>query len=197
MKFKYFTRGLGVGIIFSAIIMLVAYVSNGSYKLTDDEIKNRAKKLGMVEASTDILTKPASATDSAEAEQNNQDKNNKDDAEDKDTAELTTKATTEANTVTTTEATTEEITTTEATTEATTEETPSELVTATITVTAGMGSYEAALLLQNAGIIEDASDFDAYLNKNGYSTKIRIKSEKFNNAMTYEEIAKLLIKEDE
>ncbi|MCM1498935.1 MAG: hypothetical protein NC124_10775, partial [Clostridium sp.] len=49
MKFKYFIRGLGIGIIFTSIICLTAYHGNASDTMTDAEIIRRAKELGMVE----------------------------------------------------------------------------------------------------------------------------------------------------
>ena len=48
MKLKYYMRGLGIGILMTAIIMSVAYA--GRDEMTDEEIKARAKELGMVES---------------------------------------------------------------------------------------------------------------------------------------------------
>ena len=47
MELKYYLRGLGLGIIVTAIIMAV--VSPGSQKMTDAEVIRRAKQLGMTE----------------------------------------------------------------------------------------------------------------------------------------------------
>ncbi len=49
MKLKYYLRGMGLGVLLTAIIMGVA-LSGSSAKISDDEIIKRAKKLGMVEA---------------------------------------------------------------------------------------------------------------------------------------------------
>ena len=49
MKFKYFLRGLGLGIIFASIVCLTAYQGNSPKDMSDAEIKRRAKELGMVE----------------------------------------------------------------------------------------------------------------------------------------------------
>ena len=180
MKLKYFLRGLGIGIIFGAIIMLAAYLTSGSYKLTDEEIISRAKNLGMVYES-DIAT-----SGDADNEKNT-------------TEEVTTEApTTEAPTTeNTTEVTTEKVT--EATTRATTESAKTtedkknaEYQTAEITVVGGMGSQQVAQLLEDAGMIESASDFDSYLNRNGYSTRIEIGTFEINSNMTYEEMATIL-----
>lgn len=44
MKYKYFLRGLGFGIILSALILCISYRSSGS----NESIVDQAKKLGMV-----------------------------------------------------------------------------------------------------------------------------------------------------
>ncbi|WP_026494502.1 hypothetical protein [Butyrivibrio sp. WCD3002] len=49
MKLKYYLRGMGLGVLLTAIIMGVA-LSGSSAKISDDEIIKRARKLGMVEA---------------------------------------------------------------------------------------------------------------------------------------------------
>lgn len=214
MKFKYYLRGLGIGILFCALIATIAY--NGEKNsLSDEEVIKRAEKLGMVMADADAekseeTTEATVTTATTEvAKENDTDEATTEKTTEVTTTEATTKETTE---VTTTEATTKE--TTEVTTETTTEEKKEEKTTekskedknedkkdssyvkATITVTAGMDSSEVAKLLQDAGIVKDYLDFDNYLNQNGYSTQIRIKSCEFNNKMTYEEIAKLLVKEE-
>ena len=47
MERKYYLRGLGIGIVMTAIIMGIAL--SGNHKMTDEEIIARAKELGMVE----------------------------------------------------------------------------------------------------------------------------------------------------
>ena len=48
MKLKYYLRGLGVGVICTAIIMGIALSGNKKETLTDAEIIERARLLGMV-----------------------------------------------------------------------------------------------------------------------------------------------------
>ena len=48
MKLKYYLRGLGIGIVVTAIIMSI---TNKPQELTDAQIKMRALELGMVEES--------------------------------------------------------------------------------------------------------------------------------------------------
>lgn len=65
MNLKYYLRGLGLGIIVTAIIMGLS--ANSREHLSDDEIRERAKQLGMVEST--VLTesgKDALAEDDAQ-----------------------------------------------------------------------------------------------------------------------------------
>lgn len=209
MKMKYFLRGVGVGIIFGALIMLVAYLTSGASKLSDKEIIERAENLGMVmEDEMVITTNKEDSNNSTESSESNEpnepnedlvttemiisDDNNRTDAgiesEIIQGDDVSLEGVVDESIGTTTQE--------EATTEATTEKVDSVYTTAKITVTSGMTSYDVALMLQNAGIIDDCVDFDSYLNDNGYSTQIRINDYEFNSGMTYEEIAKALIKED-
>ena len=191
MKLKYFLRGLGSGIVFASIIIMVGYMTSGSYKtkMTEKEIIKEAQKLGMVmpeqeeTSSENVSTEDTEETMVTEAT----------------SEEITTEDASE------TEDTTEELSTEEETTEETTESTTEEVITedesgeyttAKIEVTRGMDSQRIAGLLQDAGIIKDAADFDKYLNQNGYATQLKINSYEFNSKMSYEDIAKELIKED-
>lgn len=97
MKKKYFVRGLGVGILFGALIMFAAYMTSGKNRMSDEDVIKRAQELGMVKQSEYVLESDVTSQETT-------------------TEEITTEATTE-------KATTEAPTTTEkATTEATTTE---------------------------------------------------------------------------
>ena len=50
MNLKYYLRGLGIGIIVTALILGIHYSKTSS--MTDAQVKERAAKLGMVESST-------------------------------------------------------------------------------------------------------------------------------------------------
>ncbi|MBE5932515.1 MAG: endolytic transglycosylase MltG [Lachnospiraceae bacterium] len=202
MKLKYFLRGVGVGIIFGALIMLVAYLTSGAGKLSDKEIIERAENLGMVKEENLVVIGDGSEDKSTEQS----------DLTTEDAVEATTEqATTEqAKVDTTEEGTTQEIiqgsdvsieevvdeSINPTTEDSTTQSADSTYVTAKISVTSGMTSTEIAMLLQDAGIIDDYLDFDEFLNVNGYSTQLKINDYEFNSNMTYEELAKELIKED-
>lgn len=189
MNLKYFLRGLGTGIVFGTLIMLVAYMMSGGYKISDEEVIERAKKLGygiveQNEKTTDADTEEVKISIAEVTTADNTNEN---------TSEAVVDTTEDNSTSEATDEITSEITSEEPTTE-TTDVQPSTIIKATITVTAGMGSQNVARLLQDAGIIENASDFDSYLMKNGYATKIEIGTYEFNNSMSYQEIAEELIK---
>ena len=50
MKLKYYLRGIGIGIIMTTIILMIAFSIHKQQLLTDDEILKRAGELGMVMA---------------------------------------------------------------------------------------------------------------------------------------------------
>jgi FtsZ-interacting cell division protein ZipA len=138
MNWKHFLRGLGAGIIFTALIMLVAYMTSGSYRISDEEVITRAKKLGMVMEDKTIVA-------DADSQEDTEEENSSDTAEvtEKTEASTTEMATSEASTTekattekVTTEATTEKATTEKATTEkATTEKATTEKATTEKTTT--------------------------------------------------------------
>lgn len=65
MKLKYYLRGLGIGILVTAVIM---GVSSGKHKesLTDQEIKERAAALGMVEPGGSLADLSTDESDDAD-----------------------------------------------------------------------------------------------------------------------------------
>ena len=187
MKKKYFGRGLGIGIIFGALIMLAAYLTSGKGSLSDEEVMRRAQELGMVKKSEYVLdsevTSEETTTEAVTTEASV--------ATEKATEEATTEApgTTEKATE---EAATEAATTEKATTEAATTEQTDAKTKATITVSGGMSSETISSLLENAGLVDSASKFNSFLVQNGYDKKLETGSFDISGGMTYEEIARIL-----
>lgn len=187
MKKKYFVRGLGIGIIFGALIMLAAYLTSGKGSLSDEEVMKRAQELGMVKKSEYVLdSEVASEETTTEAVTTEASV-----ATEKATEEATTEApgTTEKATE---EAATEAATTEKATTEAATTEQTDAKTKATITVSGGMSSETISSLLENAGLVDSASKFNSFLVQNGYDKKLETGSFDISGGMTYEEIARIL-----
>lgn len=182
MKKKYFVRGLGIGIIFGALIMLTAYLTSGKGSLSDEEVIKRAQELGMVKKSEYVLDSEVTSEETTT------------EAVTTETPATTEKATEAATTeAATTEAVTTEAATTEkATTEAATTEQTDTKTKATITVSGGMSSETISALLENAGLVDSASKFNSFLVQNGYDKKLETGSFDISGGMTYEEIAKIL-----
>lgn len=164
MKFKYFLRGIGIGVLFSAIVFLVAYQTIPQKKPTDAEIIKMAKELGMVEEN-DTLGKLI---------ENNSEETNTE----KVTTEQTTKA--EQNVTTEQEATKQSTADVPETTEVTTYE---------ITVAAGSSSYPVCQQLEQLGLIDNAQAYDDYLIEHGYASKISVGTHILKKGMSDEEIA--------
>ncbi len=218
MKFKYFIRGLGVGIVFATVILMVAYIASPNRLKSDEEIIARAKELGMTEAKDNLsdLIKASTEEDTKEATTELTTEATTDTTTTEATTAVTTTETTTAATTTeaTTAATTTEATTavntTEATTAATTESTTTakkpknpkapETTTASsetvmkLTIKKGMISESVSKLLAIGGMVDDAKAFNDYLNKNGYSTKLNVGEFKIKKGMSYKEIATLITK---
>ena len=167
MKRKYFVRGLGVGILFGALIMFAAYMTSGKNRMSDEDVIKRAQELGMVKQSEYVLESDVTSQETT-------------------TEEITTEATTEKET------TTEKTTTEKATTEASTTEKADTSTQTTVTISSGMSSEAIASALANAGLVDDASKFNSFLVANGYDMKLETGNFSLETGMSYEEIAKIL-----
>ena len=181
MNLKYYLRGLGIGTIVTALILGIA-LGNPNDQMSNEEIKQRAEELGMVEG-TGVLT------DGVEEP-----------AEPEPTVRPTEKPAEPEPTVQPTEEPAEPEPTvqpTEEPAEPESSEIQSDNPDATgkiieIEVNRGDDSYAICERLQQEGLIEDASAFDSYLCENGYHTKIYAGIHKIPAGATKEEIIKLL-----
>ena len=179
MKLKYYLRGLGIGILVTAVIM---GVTQGSRKetLSDREIRERAAALGMVELGNSLADLEAAETPAAteipEA--------------------IETPAATETPEAAETPAATEAPAATE-TPEVTARWTQKpaeeeEGSSYTFEIQAGDSSYQVAYRLQQAGLVADARDFDNYLCSKGYDRKLKTGSYEIPETATEEEISEIL-----
>lgn len=189
MKLKYYLRGMGIGVIVTTIIMAIA-LERKPESLTDAQIKERAKELGMVE---EELVKDNKDKDDAEIPTENAvailPEETKGTSATK--AASTTKAATTAEAATTTKA-AMTAATTKASQAAVREETENGTYI-TIEIGAADWSNHAAQKLEEAGLVESAADFDQYLIQNGYESIIASGTHKFKVGSTYAELAKELI----
>lgn len=171
MKLKYYLRGLGIGVLVSVIIMTVAF---GNRKpMTDEEIKARAKELGMIENSVlaDMNKEDTQDTEDVKEPEDTQDTEDVKEPEDTQDTEDEEDQKPQAP------------------------ENPNE-GTITITVVSGDNSWTVSKRMEEAGLIESAKDFDTHLCRYGYDKKISVGSYKIPVTATHEEMAKILTKMD-
>ncbi len=198
---KYYLRGLGIGIAVTALILTVFYHTKG--KMSDSEIKEQASKLGMVMAPTtedSLFNKPnpddgeSDTSDEDESgEKTSGEKDNEENTETKETEKPTEKET-ETEKPTEKETETEKPTEKETETEEETEEQPPkpQAVTASIEIRSGMFSEAVSRLLEEAGIISNAAEFNMYLENNGYSERICVGTFTVSSDMSYEQLARII-----
>lgn len=204
MKLKYYLRGLGVGILFSTIILSIAFKSSSKEKADkvnsnvesntsgteaaneDDGIKELEELLAPSTApSVTPTVTPTVIPTVTPAEEGTKDKETID-------------TTSETPSVTPTETSAEEETD-EANPEETdqtddskgkNEKSEDYII---VRIEKGMTSEEVASLLYIYGIIEDKKDFNTYMKKNNYSTIINIGEFKISKNATYEQITDLIV----
>lgn len=178
MKRKYYLRGLGTGILVTALILIIA--SGQKETMTDEEVKARAKELGMVESTllselanqtpepdTPGTTPETMADPAATAEpETTEEATPEPAAEPETTAEPTPEPTVEPEA--TAEPATEPKTTAEPTTDPVTEQ-----ESVLVTIRSGESSVSVSKALEEAGLVASAQEYDRYLCENGYDKKIR------------------------
>lgn len=207
MKIKYYLRGLGTGIIFTAIVLMIIY----SYRTTDSKTIERARELGMVmpgETSKQTLADGEKKTGNDSTGENNTPDNTEDNTSDKETKADTKEQssgnnndqesdTTEPSTKepATKEPATEEPTTEEPATEEPTTEKPTSAGTEiAFTISSGMYSETVSQRLHELGVIDDASGFNSYLVQNGYAGRIRTGTYTLTTGMSYADVAAIISK---
>lgn len=216
MKLRYYLRGLGIGIVVTALLM---GFTKGAAKetLSDDEIIAKAEALGMVQSSvlandldrgeqddatvsyntaqegSDIAALP----DSVGADQTGAAAGTADTAGSDKTADIV-----DSDMITdTADNSTKSTDTTDKVTDATdtgdtdkTADTTGAAANITVTINSGDGSDTVARRLAELGVITDAGDFDRYLCQNGYDKKLATGNHEIDAGASYQEIAETLIK---
>ena len=56
MKLKYYLRGLGIGMMVTAIVLTLSFTNRSSSTMTDSEIREKARKLGMTDSNELLIT---------------------------------------------------------------------------------------------------------------------------------------------
>ena len=176
MKLKYYLRGLGIGIVVTALLM--GFATRERLPLTDAEIKARARALGMVESDSVQLSdirQPGITQSDRDTPENQEPEESREPEESKEPEESREPEGSKEP---------EESQSTN----------PSEEESyVTIVVNKGYSSDTVSRILAEAGLVEDAGAFDRYLVNAGYATRIRIGTYRILMGTSRERIAQIII----
>ena len=210
MQLKSYLRGLGTGIFISAVLMGIALSFSKTPTMSDDEIRERALKLGMVEENKIIGNSVKDdkidivPDDSETSEEVISAKPENTKATDSSAVATVDSTATEApakidisveNSITDDDP--ADVKEPDNGNDNTVEESPDDIkdirkTTFTLEIAAGTSSDRVAQLLQKGGVIKDASDFDSYLCDNHYDNRINHGVFQIPDDADYETIAKII-----
>ena len=185
MKFKYYLRGCGFGILFAAIVLMIAFHTQNK-TMDDAAVMERASELGMImpetqntdteadtqqketvsepEPATEPSVKSTQATDDGDDVSTDDQKNIK--------KKNTDKKRSNGKTDTDKQEESEDI---------------------TVKIENGEVCRQLAEELEDLGLVEDAESFRKYMQQCGYDDQIRVGTFHLKRGMTQEEIAKVFI----
>ena len=205
MKLKYYLRGLGIGIVVTALLMGYSNKNRAAEPKAEVATEETAGDLladRNGEATTEEVIEQSTVenvtveTDSAETSE--------EETSQEETASELESSTQEAETITETESVTEtetesvqaeETTDKKEQTQSSTEADAGNALPQTtieINIVRGDDSGTVARKLQNAGMVESATEYDAYLMQHGYDKKIRVDKVEIPVDATWQEIAEYI-----
>jgi len=209
MKLKYYLRGIGVGILFSTIILSVSFHSTKNKQLSDAEIIQKAEELGMVNkddvemgdlVAPSVTPAPDSTSNSTTELAQSQEEVTTEEQTAASTPEPTKKPTVtpskkpvkNQDKEQTSDKTDTNDNTTKVTPDANKDESKKTFVK--FEIAAGMTSEDVANLLKHKGVIEDSKAFNQYLIQNNYTTDINVGKYEVEKFASYEDIAETIVK---
>ncbi len=212
MKRKYYMRGLGVGILATSMIFLIALTISG-YPMSDDDIRRKAAALGMVDASGDATgvedsktlvqakkeqedtdTKDTNKTeidkksDSKATSQKDEDKAKDKNDTSKDDKKKGTKTTEKKGNTTVINRTGDKVDKQDTAPTST----KNDNGTVTFKIRSGEDSATVGANLYKAGLVDSGFDFNTYLEQNGYDTSIHPGTYTISSGSTYQQIAGII-----
>lgn len=199
MRFKYYIRGFGTGVLFATVMLMVTLAIQNNMPSDKGKGTNTSGNLileNKPDASTkekenDMTTKPdATAGDETTIPENSSDTQTTPTVPE----ETTTPEETSPQQTTTLPAETTTLETTAIPEPSTSAAEPgSDAGTVfTLSITSGMTSNKVADILAAQGLVDSAYEFNMYLHEHGYSSKLRVGSYEIKSGMSYEEIAEIL-----
>lgn len=180
MKFKYYIRGFGTGVLFATVLLMITLAvkdnmpsdkrkqTNSSGNLVIDDV---TKQNGTMEPDSTTEQNHTTEPDST-AEQNSTTSQQGESSQENASTQATTDSSEQAV--------------------PTTEPSSGSEIIFTLSITPGMTSNEAADILASYGIVESGYDFNMYLYKNGYESRLRVGNYQIKAGMSYKEIAEII-----
>lgn len=205
MKLKYYLRGLGIGIVVTALLMGYSNKNRAAEPKAEVATEETAGDLladRNGEATTEEVIEQSTVenvtveTDSAETSEEETSQQETASELESSTQEVETITEIESVTETETESVqTEETTDKKEQTQSSTEADAGNALPQTtieINIVRGDDSGTVARKLQNAGMVESATEYDAYLMQHGYDKKIRVGKVEIPVDATWQEIAEYI-----
>ena len=199
MKFKYYLRGCGLGILVASIVLMVSFHSQNK-TMDDTAVMERASELGIIMPETEIVSTeadsqlPESGTQSTDTDfssnknqkQNTKDSQNKTDGssqkEEKDTQMASDDKTGSGNN--------------KDTESKKKEDKKEESEEITVEIKKGEVCRQLAEELEQIGLVEDAETFRKYMQQIGYDDRIKVGTYTLKRGMTEKEIADTFVEEN-
>lgn len=199
MKFKYYLRGCGLGILVASIVLMVSFHSQNK-TMDDTAVMERASELGMIMPETEIVSTeadsqlPESGTQSTDTDfssnknqkQNTKDSQNKTDGssqkDEKDTQMASDDKTGSGNN--------------KDTKSKKKEDKKEESEEITVEIKKGEVCRQLAEELEQIGLVEDAETFRKYMQQLGYDDRIKVGTYTLKRGMTEKEIADTFVEEN-
>ena len=199
MKFKYYLRGCGLGILVASIVLMVSFHSQNK-TMDDTAVMERASELGLIMPETEIVSTeadsqlPESGTQSTDTDfssnknqkQNTKDSQNNTDGssqkEEKDTQMASDDKTGSGNN--------------KDTESKKKEDKKEESEEITVEIKKGEVCRQLAEELEQIGLVEDAETFRKYMQQLGYDDRIKVGTYTLKRGMTEKEIADTFVEEN-
>ena len=199
MKFKYYLRGCGLGILVASIVLMVSFHSQNK-TMDDTAVMERASELGLIMPETEIVSTeadsqlPESGTQSTDTDfssnknqkQNTKDSQNKTDGssqkDEKDTQMTSDDKTGSGNN--------------KDTESKKKEDKKEESEEITVEIKKGEVCRQLAEELEQIGLVEDAETFRKYMQQLGYDDRIKVGTYTLKRGMTEKEIADTFVEEN-
>lgn len=183
MKLKYYLRGIGIGMIVTALLFIIG--ASRSNQMSDTEIIARAKELGLVEKT--VLREPSSTEEASKEEVDSDEEisENMSQESEPESVEEEAESSLEETSEDVSEPASEIISETEES-----EEVIEEYVV--IAIVSGDSSVSVSQKVFEAGLVESALEFDRFLCANGYDRRLSVGQHEIKAGASMKEIAEEL-----